>query len=206
MVRYEYDKLDSSSNHIRLVKLYPARSSKLDLKCEMFHVPLERDVEIPTTRPSQERLREVIPTDWEVLETLEGRYLFAQAEGDKCRYSWSHPHPRFANVDLRPPPSTSAVIKYEALSYTWGAAGGYNSLTVSRTSDLWGWVDRKKGKDGSDKRIQQYLPIGRNLASALRRLRLRDEPRILWIYAVCINQCDVVERNEQVRCMRDIYE
>jgi len=42
--------------------------------------------------------------------------------------------------------------------------------------------------------------------SDLLRLRLRDEPRLLWIDAVCINQTDNVEKTKQVMLMRKIYE
>ncbi|KAL9062894.1 MAG: hypothetical protein Q9157_008561 [Trypethelium eluteriae] len=40
---------------------------------------------------------------------------------------------------------------------------------------------------------------------ALRHLRLVDSCRTMWIDAICINQDDVSERNEQVRRMRYIY-
>jgi hypothetical protein len=48
--------------------------------------------------------------------------------------------------------------------------------------------------------------ITSNLMSDLLRLRLRDEPRLLWIDAVCINQTDNVEKTKQIRLMRKIYE
>jgi hypothetical protein len=44
-----------------------------------------------------------------------------------------------------------------------------------------------------------------NLASALRHLRYEDRPRTIWADAICINQSNVKERNEQVKLMRDIY-
>ena len=47
--------------------------------------------------------------------------------------------------------------------------------------------------------------VGNNLEAALRRLRLADRPRTLWIDAVCINQGNDDERAQQVGHMRDIY-
>jgi hypothetical protein len=55
-----------------------------------------------------------------------------------------------------------------------------------------------------------YLPQGRlkiteNLHLALREFRGTENPRVLWIDAVCINQCDDVEKSGQVALMREIY-
>jgi hypothetical protein len=44
-----------------------------------------------------------------------------------------------------------------------------------------------------------------NLFEALLHLRGKKETRILWVDAVCINQQDKSERNEQVRWMGEIY-
>jgi hypothetical protein len=44
-----------------------------------------------------------------------------------------------------------------------------------------------------------------NLGAALRRLRLEDKERIMWIDAICINQDDLEERSEQVKLMKRIY-
>ncbi|KAH6674395.1 heterokaryon incompatibility protein-domain-containing protein, partial [Halenospora varia] len=45
-----------------------------------------------------------------------------------------------------------------------------------------------------------------NLEAALRRLRLSGKQRTIWIDAVCINQNDIQERQDQVSLMRQIYE
>jgi hypothetical protein len=47
--------------------------------------------------------------------------------------------------------------------------------------------------------------ITSNLEAALQQLRLVDEPRVLWIDAICINQDDVHERSRQVWIMQEIY-
>jgi hypothetical protein len=73
---------------------------------------------------------------------------------------------------------------YEALSYTWGDNKQTNQLSI-----------------GDNK-----LAITSNLDSALRRLRLTHEPRVLWVDAICINQSNASEKNIQVPLMREIYE
>ena len=42
-------------------------------------------------------------------------------------------------------------------------------------------------------------------AAAIRRVRLPDDDRMIWIDAVCINQEDGVERAQQVSMKADIY-
>ncbi|KAI0545380.1 heterokaryon incompatibility protein-domain-containing protein [Xylaria curta] len=74
--------------------------------------------------------------------------------------------------------------KYEALSYVWGDPSKKKAITVDNKS----------------------FPATENLESALRNLRYRDKPRVLWIDSMCINQSDVAERNSQVQQMGRIYE
>ncbi|KAJ4244781.1 hypothetical protein NW762_014358 [Fusarium torreyae] len=74
--------------------------------------------------------------------------------------------------------------RYEALSYVWGPITG----------------DRRVYCDG------KLLNITPNCESALRYLRLRRKPRVLWIDALCINQNSNAEKSRQVPLMGDIYE
>jgi hypothetical protein len=53
-------------------------------------------------------------------------------------------------------------------------------------------------------RVYEF-PIVPNLESALRAMRYTDRERILWTDAVCINQMNMVERNEQVPKMNKVY-
>lgn len=49
------------------------------------------------------------------------------------------------------------------------------------------------------------LSITHNLDIALRHIRLANEPRLLWIDALCINQTDDEEKSRQVAMMGSIY-
>ncbi|KAL8833889.1 MAG: hypothetical protein Q9170_004036 [Blastenia crenularia] len=75
---------------------------------------------------------------------------------------------------------------FQALSYTWGSASLVHDIVVDGDPD-------------------QTLPITENLHTALRYLRENAVPRVLWADAVCINQKDVEERNQQVKSMAKIY-
>lgn len=76
-------------------------------------------------------------------------------------------------------------LEYEALSYTWGRAGGMKFLRCIDSS--------------------QTLRVRDNCYNALRRLRRKDINRSLWIDAICINQQDQNERARQVRLMDRIF-
>jgi Heterokaryon incompatibility protein (HET) len=80
--------------------------------------------------------------------------------------------------------SLGSNTDFEALSYTWGAAGPGQTISL-------------------DGRGFQVLE---NLEAALRRLRKPLTQRAVWIDAICINQNDLDERREQVLLMRKIYE
>lgn len=98
-------------------------------------------------------------------------------------------------LELQPGPDGSDLIgrlerwaigntpPYEALSYTWGPSHKSERIVIE----------------------QAELCITDNLASALCILRSRDRERKIWIDAICINQKNTKERNEQVALMRSVY-
>jgi hypothetical protein len=73
--------------------------------------------------------------------------------------------------------------KYTALSYTWGDSPNRRQISVD-------------GKPFS---------VTENLDAALRHIRHDTKPLKLWIDAICINQTDTDEKNQQVRQMTKIY-
>lgn len=73
---------------------------------------------------------------------------------------------------------------FEAISYVWGDKSEDPPQTL---------VDGHK------------LNVGVNLHTALRHFRSKTKTRTLWVDAICINQNNVKERNQQVEMMRDIY-
>ncbi|KAI6370098.1 hypothetical protein MCOR25_004269 [Pyricularia grisea] len=85
------------------------------------------------------------------------------------------------HVDLSDAP------RYEALSYVWGDPVFNHELHIIENSN------------------DDVVHITKNLSQALRRLRLPDEPRTLWVDAICINQDDIEERGRQVAMMQAIF-
>ncbi len=80
--------------------------------------------------------------------------------------------------------SLSTNPEYEALSYVWGQADFHHLVDC----------------EGCE------LAITESVYVVLKRLRLREGVRRLWIDAVCINQKDIPERNQQVLQMKAVYE
>lgn len=76
------------------------------------------------------------------------------------------------------------AIEYEALSYTWGSNDKPHSIEINGRS----------------------LSVTKSLLEALQHLRQKNEDRILWIDAICIDQNDLKERGHQVQQMPAIYE
>jgi len=74
-------------------------------------------------------------------------------------------------------------LNYEALSYVWGDA----TVTVSI---------RLNG---------HKFQVTTNLEASLRALRYLKHERLIWIDAICINQSNIEERNQEVRRMGQIY-
>jgi len=85
---------------------------------------------------------------------------------------------RLHHVDLDTRP------KYEALSYVWGDPDATIPIELEAHS----------------------FPVTKNLECALRYLRYPDTVRILWIDAICIDQKNIPERNQQVQRMGRIYQ
>lgn len=72
---------------------------------------------------------------------------------------------------------------FTALSYVWGTEKDHDLLNC----------------DGGKIRVTK------NLGQVLRHLQHHTDRSTVWIDALCINQSDVAERNQQVKLMGDIY-
>jgi hypothetical protein len=73
--------------------------------------------------------------------------------------------------------------KYEALSYTWGDETTKEKISIN-------------GKE---------FEVGQTLFDALKHIRYTHSDRVLWIDAICINQANVPEKNQQIRMIPFTY-
>jgi len=72
---------------------------------------------------------------------------------------------------------------YAALSYVWGETDNPKSISIN----------------------DHNLTVTVNLYGALSRLRHTSIERVLWVDAICINQNDTFEKEQQIRIMAKIY-
>ncbi|KAI7523128.1 hypothetical protein KC331_g18862 [Hortaea werneckii] len=85
---------------------------------------------------------------------------------------------------------TASLLKeptphYEAISYAWGERTGVAPIIIN---------DQHRQQPASAVRVlQRFAPAE------------GSGPRRLWIDAICINQSDIAERNQQVAMMSDVY-
>jgi hypothetical protein len=79
--------------------------------------------------------------------------------------------------------STYPVPEYETISYCWGDANTRDTITMN----------------------DMQLSVPASTAAALRRVRLSDSSRLIWLDAVCIDQTSLDERSQQVAMMDAIY-
>jgi hypothetical protein len=91
---------------------------------------------------------------------------------------------------------------YCALSYHWGDGDYNNTIFVQEDASS---RSLKTLKDVVDAKQPKKFKIKPNLHEALRHLRDKDIFVSVWIDALCINQFDEEEKNEQVNKMALIY-
>lgn len=75
------------------------------------------------------------------------------------------------------------VPAYETISYCWGLPRAPSTIKLN------GFL----------------TPVPASSEATLKRMRLSEQPRVLWIDAICIDQSSIAERSAQVALMSTIY-
>lgn len=192
MGQYVYSKLKDPHRDIRLVEVLPG-SFNDDIRLRIYHAALDAPVKQPNQQHlTAEELSHTLPPGWRAFTTYEGRYLFCCTQEDNDTTTWEHPDPKFAHLTHATPPqgTDQQTLEFEALSYVWGSAQTSEDALVECPHQSQGFAS---------------LPLGQNLALALRHLRYEKTTRTLWVDAICINQSDIAEREAQVMRMADVY-
>jgi hypothetical protein len=104
-------------------------------------------------------------------------------------------------------PEAGELPSYEALSYCWGSVDDTVVIHLQSPSMEDECLHiHQNGPDGAEANPSVgNFQVTRNLEAALRALRLPDQPRRLWVDAICINQMSDKEKTHQVGQMNLIY-
>lgn len=180
---HSYTHLSQPDIDIRVIELLPGENEQ-EIRIKLHHIQLAARSSQSPERSREEDIQANLPSDWKVLKTIHGRFLFW--DPNARQFGWNHPDPEF-NQPLYEEESLDEVqTEYEALSYTWGTEPPSAFLIVEGAT-------------------RTKMPVRPNLLGALKQLRDPERPRNLWIDAICINQDDNVEKSVQVGRMADIY-
>jgi hypothetical protein len=138
-------------------------------------------------------------------------YQSLSKDPDEIRLLWLMPSSSSSSVEIEIMNVLfSAPPAYEALSYAWGSSERPYRATMKTYSETpHGTQLTQPFPDEEGESMQptqsSYLAISQNLLIALQHLTLSEQPKCLWIDAICINQDDIPERSEQVKKMASIY-
>ena len=102
----------------------------------------------------------------------------------------------FRLATLHPHPDADADIHCDVATYPIGGAPAYSALSYA-CGDLYTRRTIFVGREN----VKVYA----NLEIALRYLRKRVSPLLIWIDAICIRQSDAIEKSCQVKLMSSIY-
>jgi hypothetical protein len=228
--RYKYQKL-KNKDALRLLRLIPAEDRQEDIDCEIIEIDLPKKgqntgdalkdpKEEPREDPKEEQKKDPKGKSKEDLTegprdetrneqngTTNGEpqspdqirqairsslmSMLEDYDGDDDEKSTSS---ESEDEKEEPTPEKEVKVKednknisYEAVSWCWGREPHDQILRVHDNTKVFAF------------------PISKNLKMALWALRTNDEVRQLWVDAICINQGDTEERNQQVPRMDRIY-
>ena len=118
------------------------------------------------------------------------RYIHAPISSDQIRLLYLKPgsENEVLEVAFRAINADDEIL-YEAISYCWGDPV-FNNYIICKDPGAWS---------------PRILAVTRNLYDALTAFRLPDRERVLWADAICINQSDAQEKEQQVHRMHVIY-
>ncbi|KAH9905372.1 HET-domain-containing protein [Xylariomycetidae sp. FL2044] len=187
METYQYTPLKRSTD-IRIAAILPGKFND-PIRIEIRHEPFDIPEKEKPSRWSLKEIRDSLPKGWAAHETVDGRVIFCDRNERSMGTSWDHPNPEIDRNLYDPINETQdpSFPVFEALSYAWGSPEEPQMVLIA------------------SKLKQSGLSVTRNLAEALRHLRYTEQPRDMWIDAICINQEDRTERSQQVQRMSQIY-
>jgi len=192
--QYKYKRLEHR-DHLRLLRLRPANENQVDIDCEILEIALPEDVDDESEDKQDEGNNSSMSENHPDMTSKEGMLQHLEELEKSDDESTAHT----SNDDKKDATTSEQAEakekkeaqkkrrKYEAVSWCWGKEPYSETLRVHEGDKVFAF------------------PISPNLRSALWALRKPNEVRQLWVDALCIDQKNKEERNQQVPRMDKIY-
>ncbi|KAI0125495.1 heterokaryon incompatibility protein-domain-containing protein [Xylariales sp. AK1849] len=197
MTTYQYQPLDTEMSEIRLLTILPGDfHDEIHIALKHVYIPMIQTPgpHHPAVSPKSTATSLGVPTllaaGWDENDEddeEDGDYEDDQLDEDEDEMDVETGDGGDDRID-EGDQDADYVEGYEALSYVWGAADDQKHVFVESTPI------------GNN-----TISLTKNLEIALRYLRLKARPRVMWVDAICINQADDVEKGHQVSIMGSIY-
>jgi hypothetical protein len=196
MKTYVYDPLPTK--RIRLMRLNAGDRSD-SIQCELFEAAYDNSFHIPTqvsrkrkgqemNEPDRNRKRQRTQTKEEVDMEEKKRQLRNEEDDESKKILKSEIEKLKLEILKQELVRVEEIeVEYEALSWCWGRNVSDYGISIEKGDENY------------------KMSVRKDLALALKYLRHREKPRILWIDAICIDQANSIERNQQVQMMSRIY-
>jgi hypothetical protein len=203
MKKYVYDPLPTK--RIRLMRL-AAGARNDSIQCELFEAAYDNSFHIPTQVSLKRKGLELSEPEWKRQRPQVGEPERAREEGrmedlktklneatgakNKAAMEEIKTEIKILEKEILRQELVRVEeieIEYEALSWCWGRNVSDYGISVTKGGESY------------------KMAVRRDLVLALSYLRRKEKPRILWIDAICIDQDNSVERNQQVQMMSRIY-
>ncbi|KAF2994455.1 hypothetical protein E8E14_002076 [Neopestalotiopsis sp. 37M] len=217
---YRYKRLKGGKKRIRLVQLMSGETQSQDIFCEFIEAEYDKRFHVPVRIQTDKRLgtateKQEPPIKLPVFYEDQGGNISDVTKQQRRDYE----NERYAELKQRRKAAQDrlreAKTDSEAEDESEGGADMQfhqdldevtkNKIAYEALSWCWG-IDEPKFVVKIIERGKTFkLRVKRELALALKYLRLPDRARTLWIDAICINQEDPEERNHQVQMMSRIY-
>ncbi|KAJ3543224.1 hypothetical protein NM208_g3684 [Fusarium decemcellulare] len=222
---YKHQALESPF-HIRLIHLLPGEAGE-HVRMQISHALLREPDEPTSIRFTRAQLQQTLPPNWDVEETIEGRFLFiydnatisqpsgtstenrAQEDGSTVGRASDQEVATTSNEEcVRIHTWTHPDLTIDRASYELPPSPElFSELEFEALSYVWGIQDDQEIAfvESATGELIGNIELGKSLASALHHLRYKDKTRVLWVDAICINQNDDTEKAAQVLRMSSIF-
>lgn len=192
---YKFDRLKDGAK-MRLLAIHPAPNASDTLNCELIHVPVkmykteqqgEAEGEGVTNINDEQQQPNGVSESSESVDTDVNEQA-PPLDGNRMDTNGTHTTAK-PEQDPKKPEYEFVMPRYEALSYRWRPASETRTCSIRI---------RKNS-------IIYQFPVHQHLHDALVELRDRLVDRNVWVDALCVDQENAAERNEQVARMNEVY-